>query len=530
MENRINNRVVIAVNKRNKLLGYLRKLNSGDTKGVSIKIIHKPKGKPINIVFTRSFTRSGDENEFLVHSQYKKDEREKIVLLGSATIVSLQKSGFKSVNSFESKECVAINVYEKEYAPDLKELQDILFSIIELSTYGSASTSSTILVELKPENKNIISYEVSMLPSNPLEIITYPVGITDDLSPKKKTFCKTEAQHTYHSEKSSSTATESERSTQEALGRRYSGKINYTLEITIASSIVKSDLKKPLKKWNKILKAEPIKIFTDTFSKAGDILGFYIKESSTYGANGAAIDNGRISTYDLVAKYSVSDYVANSRDRGITTPSFTLKALHNAYIKYKQRKSENLDISRLESLIKKNKKISNQKEDRGLVSIIAEALREIESIDKANISKCPKTTASEDLFCKKIKANSKKDNNTTRPCHRPYQIPNPVVTILASDESKDKIKEIIEEANKTKSFPYKLDYNNNCVVKISDNLFDILECRNKLEDILKIRKDIDVGVFALEPTEGLVFKKLFNISNLTVYHSASKNLYALIGA
>ena len=59
MENRINNRVIITVNKRNKLLGYLRKLNSGDTEGVSIKIFHTPKEKPIkpiNLFFTRSGT------------------------------------------------------------------------------------------------------------------------------------------------------------------------------------------------------------------------------------------------------------------------------------------------------------------------------------------------------------------------------------------------------------------------------------------------------------------------------------------
>ena len=520
MENRINNRVVIAVNKRSKLLGYLRKLNSGDTKGVNIKIIHKPKGKPINIVFTRS----GDKDKFLVCSRYVKNESERIVLLGTATIASLQEVGFSSVGNKESKECVAIDIFEKEYAPDFKELQDILFSIIELSTYGSASTSSTILVELKPDNKRIINYEVSMLSSNPLEIITYPAGITPALEPKKKTFCKTEIKHTYQPRENNSTVTRSEKNTQEALKRRYSGKINYTLEITIASSIVKSDLKKPLKRWRKILKAEPIEIFTDTFHKAGDILGFYIKESS-YGANGAAIDNGRISRYELVAKYSLSDYVANSRDRGITTPGFTLKALNQAYAKYKNKKSENLNMSHLESLLTENPKITNQEGDKDIIGIIAETLREIESVNKANASKCSKTAATEDLFCKKAKVNIKKDNNTTRP----HQVPNPVVTILASDESKDKVKEIIEEANKTKSFPYMLDYDNNCVVKISDNLFDILECRNKLEDILKIRKDIDVGIFALE-SPYTVFKKLFNISSLTVYHSASKNLYALIGA
>jgi hypothetical protein len=200
----------------------------------------------------------------------------------------------------------------------------------------------------------------------------------------------------------------------------------------------------------------------------------------------------------------------------------------------------------LERLLEKNQKTSNQNRGKDLINIIAESLREIESIGKANVSKSSKAAATEDLFCKKTKVNSKRNNNTkpaegaegaTTPATdatRPYQVPNPVVTILASDESKSKAKEIIEEANRAKSFPYKLDYNNNCVVKISDNLFDILECRNKLENILKIyarvRKNIDVGIFALESTEGLVFKKLFNISSLTVYHSASKNLYALIGA
>lgn len=176
--------------------------------------------------------------------------------------------------------------------------------------------------------------------------------------------------------------------------------------------------------------------------------------------------------------------------------------------------------------MEKNQRTSNQKEDKDLINIIAEALREIEGISKANTSKCSKTATTEDLFYKKTKVNSKKDSNTTRP----YQVPSPTVTILVNDESKGKVKEIIEEANRTKSFPYKLDYNNNCVVRISSNLFDILECRNKLENILKMRKDIDVGIFALEPTDGLVFKKLFNISSLTVYHSASKKLYALIGA
>ena len=56
MENRINSRVIITVNKRNKLLGYLRKLNSGDTNRVNVKIIDKPKGKPIKLYFTRSET------------------------------------------------------------------------------------------------------------------------------------------------------------------------------------------------------------------------------------------------------------------------------------------------------------------------------------------------------------------------------------------------------------------------------------------------------------------------------------------
>ena len=176
--------------------------------------------------------------------------------------------------------------------------------------------------------------------------------------------------------------------------------------------------------------------------------------------------------------------------------------------------------------MEKNQRTSNQKEDKDLINIIAEALREIEGISKANTSKCSKTATTEDLFYKKTKVNSKKDSNTTRP----YQVPSPTVTILVNDESKGKVKEIIEEANKSKSSPCKLDYNNNCVVRISDTLFDILEYRNKLEDILKIRKDVDVGMFALESTGELVLKKLFNISSLIIYYSPSKNLYALIGA
>ena len=488
MGNGILNRVVIAVNKRNKLLGYLRKLKSGDTKRVSIKIIDTPKGKPINLFFAKSVIRG----DFIVWTEYGEAGDKKIVVLGDATIESLEKIGYVSAGNRESKECVAINVYTKEDALDVKDLQDILFKIKRLTTYGLVSTSVNILVELKPENKNIINYEVSMLPINPSEPLV--------------------------DKKINSTVTESEKYTQEALRQRHR-RIDYTLEIVIAKSILKSDLKKPLKRWNKILKAEPIEILTDTFSNVGHILGFYIKESSNYGANGVTINNG-ISKYELVAKYTLSDSYANSRDRGIATPSFVLKALHNAYIKYKQRKSENLNISRLESLLEENQEANNQDRDKDLIGIIAETLREIEGLGKAKVNKCSKT-ASKNLFCK----SNKKNNNTAHP----YQAPHPTVTILVDKSSKDKAKEIIEEANKTKNFPYMLDYDSNCVVKISDNLFNILECRNKLEDILKIKEDIDVGIAALEPTGGLTLKKSFNISSLAVYYSDSKKLYALIG-
>ena len=525
MEKRIFNRVIIAVNKRNKLLGYLRKLNSGDTEGVSVRIVHTPKEKPINLFFTRS----GTVDNFLVYADFGKAGSKKKVVLGSATIVSLRKSGFASAGNRESKECVAINVYAKEDSLDSKELQDILLSLIRSSTHDLIITSAAMLIELKPENKNIISYEVSMLPNNPLDSSAAKKAIDSAVNTKPQYVC--------HSKNSNSTVTESERGTQEVLKRRHNTdsrkSYNIESELVIASSMIKSDLKKPLKKWSKILKTEPIEIITHIDLRAGHILGFYIKKS-TYEINNVAIRSEKIYRYELVVKYSLNDCIVNSKSRGITTPGlvltgFILKALHNAYILYKQRKSENLNISHLESLIKKNKKISNQKEDRGLVSIIAEALREIGDTNKISVNRHPKLDVTEDLFCKKIKVNSKKDSNTIR-SYRPYKVPNPVVTILTSDESKDKVKEIIEEANKTNSFPYMLDYDNNCVVRISDNLFDILECRNKLEDILKIRKDIDVGIFALESTEGLVFKKLFNISSLTVYHSASKNLYALIGA
>ena len=66
MEDRIHNRVIIAVNKRNKLLGYLRKLNSGDIEGVSVRIIHALREKPINLFFTRS----GTVDDFLVYAEY----------------------------------------------------------------------------------------------------------------------------------------------------------------------------------------------------------------------------------------------------------------------------------------------------------------------------------------------------------------------------------------------------------------------------------------------------------------------------
>ena len=155
-----------------------------------------------------------------------------------------------------------------------------------------------------------------------------------------------------------------------------------------------------------------------------------------------------------------------------------LAASPDACAKYKQRKSESLNISRLESLLGENQKINNQDRNKDLIGIIAEALREIQDMDKANVNKCSKT-APEDLFCK----SNKKNNNTAHPC----QTLNPIVSILVDESSKDKVKEIIKEANKTKSFPYMLDYDSNCVVKISDSLFDILECRNKLEDILKIK-------------------------------------------
>lgn len=677
MENRIiNTRVIITVNKRNKLLGCLRKLNSGDTEKVSVSIMGTPKGEPINLFFTRNlitnnFTGIGAVDSFSVYAKYGKPENKKLVLLGSANINSIQKLGFVSAYKKESEECVSITVYTKgQNTPEFKELQDILFSIKKISSYHFLGTSSTTILELKPENQNIISYQVSMLAKNPLESTAVKRAI-DSAIDMVHSAEQNLPKYACHSKNSSSTVTESEKRTQEVLRQRHTvdsnRNINTQLEIVIASSIIKSDLKKPLKKWIKILKTEPIEILTDTYFTAGYILGFYIKES-TLETNGAVIDNKRIPRYELVAKYSLSDYTINSRDRGITTPGFALKALHNAYVKYKQRKSENLDISHLESLLEKNQKASNQKRDKDLINIIAETLREIEGIGKANASKCSKTATTEDLFCKKAKMSSRKhkekspvsfgcsvpnvfiqrlrikdnksidtknlsavfeignkvfngtvvkasvdtdtvmasfpiaisvstgvsleiliDNDSkkiiqnlldktgleTAPVGKltlrtttddninygsiqqigviwvsrdsllsnkysssnkdthtaqPYQVPNPIVTILVNDESKAKVKEIIEEANRAKSFPYKLDYNNNCVVRISSNLFDILEYRNKLENILKMRKDIDVGIFALEPTNGLVFKKMFNISSLTVYHSASKNLYALIGA
>ena len=166
MENMlIINRVIIAVNKRNKLLEYLRKLNSGDIEGVGVRIIHTLKKRPINLFFTRS----GTVDNFLVYAGYWRAGSEKKVVLSSANIGSLQKSGFASAGNRESKECVAINVYAKEDALDFKELQDILFSIKKISTYGLINISAAILIELKPENQNIISYEVSMLQNNPLE-------------------------------------------------------------------------------------------------------------------------------------------------------------------------------------------------------------------------------------------------------------------------------------------------------------------------------------------------------------------------
>jgi hypothetical protein len=65
-----------------------------------------------------------------------------------------------------------------------------------------------------------------------------------------------------NSKKSNSTATESEKNTQEVLRQRHntdSKKSNSRqLEIVVTSSMIKSDLKKPLKKWRKILEAEPL--------------------------------------------------------------------------------------------------------------------------------------------------------------------------------------------------------------------------------------------------------------------------------
>ncbi len=154
MENRINSRVIITVNKRNKLLGYLRKLNSGEIEAVSVKMVHAPKEEPTNLLFARS---SGTVDDFLVYA----DGSKKIVVLGSATIKPLQETGFASGHNKESKECVVINVYAKEDALDFEELQGALFNLKQLSSYHSLSTySSTTIIELKPENKNIINYEV----------------------------------------------------------------------------------------------------------------------------------------------------------------------------------------------------------------------------------------------------------------------------------------------------------------------------------------------------------------------------------
>jgi hypothetical protein len=104
-----------------------------------------------------------------------------------------------------------------------------------------------------------------------------------------------------NSKKSNSTATESEKNTQEVLRQRHntdSKKSNSRqLEIVVTSSMIKSDLKKPLKKWRKILEAEPIEILTDIHLKAGHILGFYIRES-TFGINGVVVDDKIIYVLD----------------------------------------------------------------------------------------------------------------------------------------------------------------------------------------------------------------------------------------
>ena len=171
MENRINTKIVITVSKNKKLLSCLRKLDSGEAASVNVEINYAYKKKPIKLSFLKIKTPTKTSDDFLVYAEYRSSKSSSKVVLGNASIKNIEESGFVSIGNKEARECVIINTYSKDDSPDFRELKKVLLDIMGLVNYIPSNctphkdlTNSTILIELKPENSKIISYEVSMLP------------------------------------------------------------------------------------------------------------------------------------------------------------------------------------------------------------------------------------------------------------------------------------------------------------------------------------------------------------------------------